>query len=159
MSREVLLVVVGGGIGVVSSLVVTIVHEVFERRRLAIERVHELQDKKREHLLTVLKDKYEPALNMLAAVLKVIETSESAEDVFEKLEVLKGSESYWFVWARLPDESAEEYLSMVIRYHQIKESEEQWQMYNALVVSATKKLNELYDQERERLFGEDNAVS
>jgi len=151
---SILLVVAGGTIGLISSLVIAIIGHRFEQLRAATARTRELDDKKRELRLAILKEKFEPALDLLGSALKIIENSNDPNEAYRQFDALRAEHSYWVVRARLTDEDAQEYLSMAIRYGRIKESEEQWRSYGAKLILAAKQLSELYDRERERLFSE-----
>lgn len=152
VSQEVLLVIVGGAIGLASSLVSVFMKERFDRQRLADERKHALQDQRRDHLLAVLKEKYEPALELLAATMKIVETSKTAEEAFSQLEALRKETSIWTISVRLTDEYVKEQLLMAIRYSRITESEENWKRYKSELVLAISELSEIYDKAREHLF-------
>jgi hypothetical protein len=154
VNNDVLLVIVGGLVGIVSSLLTTLIREILERKRLAVAKENENREKLRELRLAILKEKFEPAFELMGAALKVIETSKNAEEAYQQFEILWQQQSYWSVWARQTNEWAEEYLSMAIRYARIKEGEEQWRSYGAGLMHAARELSRLYDRESERLFSE-----
>jgi hypothetical protein len=108
VNNDVLLVIVGGLVGIVSSLLTTLIREILERKRLAVAKENENREKLRELRLAILKEKFEPAFELMGAALKVIETSKNAEEAYQQFEILWQQQSYWSVWARQTNEWAEE---------------------------------------------------
>ena len=153
MSQETWLVIVGGAVALASALVTAIVNSFLEGQRQTREWVFQLQDKKRDHQFAVLREKYEPALELMSETMKIVETSKTAQDAYSQLEALRSKNSYWAISVRLPkDDLLKDYFSMVIRYSRITESEEELSRYKRELVLAISEFNVAYDKERERLF-------
>ena len=152
MDKDLSLLIAGGSIALISSLISIGVRELFEHWRTLTKRTHEVEDKKRDHQLQILKEKYESALKLLGDAVRIVETSRDSDVAFRGLDALNKREGHFFIRVRLTNEIAQEHYSIVARYHRIKENDETWQAYRGEVVFAARQLSEMYDREREKLF-------
>ncbi len=152
MNADAFSVFLGGAIGLATAIVVAIIGHIFEGLRMAARRKQELEDKKRELQLAILKEKYEPAISLVTNAVRVVEMAPNPQAAFEELETLKSQQSYFVVWAKSTDTRLFDCISMVISYHRIRENEEQWQKYKTDLILAASSLNIMYNKDRESLF-------
>jgi hypothetical protein len=154
MDKEILLVVIGGLVALVSATLTTIINYYLDLRRSERQQAHQLRTAKREFKLTALKEQFEPALDLMSEAVEIIVARDDtiAKTARQRLEAL--SPRYWAIWLKLRNEEAQGCLDTVIQYAHIEKGEEQWGQYQGRLLNATQKLTRLYALEQERLFNE-----